>query len=67
MTYPHQRLVGALLGFLVVGPLVTGVVAAVLGAGVGTVELLLGAVLGAGVGAYVAGRVAATKDGRARG
>ena len=66
MTYYYQRLIGALLGFLVVGPIVTGLGAVILGGLVGSVELLLGSSIGAAVGAYTAGRVAASKDRRQR-
>lgn len=68
MTYYYQRLIGALLGFFFVGPVVTVLIAALFGGAVaiGPVELLLGAVVGAVAGAYIAGRIAAGKDPRAR-
>lgn len=58
MTYYTQRLIGALLGFFVVGPLVT----MLSGAAAGPLELLLGGVVGAIVGALVAGAIARSKD-----
>jgi predicted lipid-binding transport protein (Tim44 family) len=61
--YQWQKVLGGVLGFFIVGPLLTALLT---GGGAGSVELLLGAAIGGVVGVVSAASVARSRTERER-